>query len=475
MSSGRFEIPTQLGEPAHAGLFAEYASELLLKSSAFALTGEAEFLGEDISLNQVANTLDSSPVVLASSETSVAGASSAALATSAASAEDVCATPSPVIENETVVEPGCAGFIQASREWAQDAIQNGAGPDTYPEGSIPDRLIEAEISGNGSAVATQIAIEQGFYRPEAIKESFNLFAGSRFVMTQEAGMQILNPNGSVAHTLWSPCDGDGAAYTGQRMIDTVPCSDVTPEPEPKAEPVYVAPLVVEPTPEPVVVETKPEPIPEPELEPITDRVRIFQTFAYGCVGGECGLVPTMFLTFDSVEDAHEFFDSAEGKEMLKTLLAGGNNLGNCVYITDGHGTLQQISLVTEDHRVGGRTVRQIVLGPDGAPSLSGELEESRFIERNSSGRERSYTLEEDDFENRYSRGIGEVSEADNTRLPQVKDMRGATPGVGGVQELWLNPETGRWEYVPLENAIAEGDMIFRKNFRMASVNSFCLG
>lgn len=173
---------------------------------------------------------------------------------SAPSTEGEVCLDTQVIESEITVEPGCTGVIQALEEWAENAVQSDATSDTYPEGSIPDRLVEAALSGDATKEATRVTIEQGLYRPGDAKDSFNLWADSKIRMSEVGGLEIVNPNGSSAYTLWNDCDQ--GPYMGNRMIPSGPCVgpvcqpdlELAPLPEPEAPPDT---FIEEPAPETV--------------------------------------------------------------------------------------------------------------------------------------------------------------------------------------------------------------------------------
>jgi len=240
-----------------------------------------------------------------------------------------------------------------------------------------------------------------------------------------------------------------------------PAVDIPVVPEPHSAVADIAPPEPESVTPPAVVEETPGP--EPEPIPVTDRVRIFQSWAYGCTENGCGIIPTMFLTFDSVEDAREFCGSAEGQEFMRHLTEGGNNLGNCFYITDGEENLQQMSFETESARVGDTTYKRIVFDENGAPRIDeGTLKDARFNEERGGsttlrGGTASHRISEEDFEERLARGIGDASDADAKKVPSVGGWNTNTIGVGNVQELRLNSETGQWEYVPLDQAVDAGE------------------
>lgn len=197
----------------------------------------------------------------------------------AAAAADTCPDVAyrPV---EVEVEPGCTGFIETAQKWAETAIAQAHSfglsdeevRNIFPEGSIPDRLIEAELDGTGNKEATRIAMEQGLFVPGAEKDSFNMYANSKLELTADGEFRIVDPNGKTAYTL-SDCGGDKAAYAGNRMLATHPCGEAPylpamPAPEVKA-PVELPPPTEVAPPAPVAeleIEEPPEaPAPRPEI------------------------------------------------------------------------------------------------------------------------------------------------------------------------------------------------------------------
>lgn len=190
----------------------------------------------------------------------------------AAAAADAC----PDIEYrpvEVTVEPGCTGFIETAQKWAEAAIAQARSfglsdeevRDIFPEGSIPDRLVEAELDGTGNKEATQIAVEQGLFAPGAEKDSFNMYASSKLELTADGELRIVDPNGKTAYTL-SDCTGNKAAYAGSRMLATHPCGEVVSYPPP-AVPMPEVKAPAEVAPPPPVVEITPEPVPPPAPAP----------------------------------------------------------------------------------------------------------------------------------------------------------------------------------------------------------------
>ncbi len=250
-----------------------------------------------------------------------------------------------VIENEIVISPGCTGVIQGLQEWAQNAISSGAGIDTYPQGSVPDRLIEAMLSGNGSEVATDIAKEQGLFIPDAEKDSFNLYKDSIISMDQDGGLHIVNPNGSTAHTLWNQCDQN--PYTGTRMIATGPCVPCTPEVVPVPE------IIPEPEPVPLVAELPPEPEQPSVVEhpPIADNYSVWkQELLLGCVDNVCSNTAygTVIVVQPEIANMSPKELLEKGREIAKIVPDGYQEVlnpekrfimlgdGRCISLYDGH-------------------------------------------------------------------------------------------------------------------------------------------
>ena len=346
---------------------------------------------------------------------------------------------------EVVVEPGCNGFIGAAREWGEKAVVEAreAGlsdaeiRDIFPAGSVPDRLVEAELDGTGTKVATKIAMEQGLFAPGAEKDSFNMYANSKLEFTSEGELRIVDPNGKTAYTV-SDCAGDKPPYDGNRMIATGPCGEDVPCPPAATVKEMAVETPVEPEPHPpAAVEVEPT----PELEPVMDRVRIFNTPTIVCGSeGTCVVAVTPFLVFDSYADAQEFIDSEAGKSVLRGLTdSTGAKMGNCFYIADGEGNLQQVNLKTVDRRVGGIIIKELVLTDDGVPQLDGKPHDSTFTD---DGTRRSYRLAESDFEERYARGLGDPSDMSRSRLADVKES--STFGVGAAQNLAYDAEHDRY-------------------------------
>lgn len=273
------------------------------------LHGVSEALREEAgaAISVADTTADVAPqLVEASFTTPSAGTDTYGTSGEATPAAEVCPDVT-VVEDSVTIEPGCSGVIEGLKEWAENTT---AGPDTYPEGSIPDRLIEAKLNGTLSKEADAIAREQGLFRPGETKDSFNLWADSQIRMSQDGGLQIVNPNGGVAYTLWDQCDQ--SAYTGSRMIPTGPCGT---EPIVESLPPPPPPEVVyEPAPEPEVVAEAPAPevapTPEPEVVPVSDTTVWYQDRIFvwcpDMVVAEVFMVDTTGLSVEeSAEKARE--------------------------------------------------------------------------------------------------------------------------------------------------------------------------
>lgn len=344
------------------------------------------------------------------------------------------------------------------------------------------------VDGSGQTIA-QIERVDSLDRPTSRWVTNNVDGSPEYIVSTLAGdsspygtarklvdLGVIEQGDIIYYTDHLNDDVRGACYMNNQLlvIDysgtwTADCPPTQPEPEPEPIPEPEPVAVVEPTPEPVVVsEPTPEPVitpepdpvvtpePEPAPEPVTDRVRLYQTFAYGCVDGECGLLSTVFLTFDSVADAQEFFASPEGQQTLRDILAGGNNLGNCVYITDGVERVQQISLVTEDTRYSGRTVKELALNDNGVPVLD-MVRGPHDATFSTTDSDRSIKMDEVDFERRLVRGIGDTPDADDRRLPSVSGWNTNTIGVGAMQELELRPGADRWDFVGMDEAVTQSE------------------
>ncbi|XKT74651.1 MAG: hypothetical protein ACJKTH_00990 [Patescibacteria group bacterium UBA2163] len=381
--------------------------------------------------------------------------------------EAITETPRPDNGSKMNVEREGVSEAESQNESTTDATCEEF--EVVGEPAIVDDSCDGAISmlmelGFNLREATNLAIEMGMYIPgeDVVKESAVLLDGDVFERGPNDSVRVLRENSSGERTLLasSGC-GEDIAWNPDNMLDSRPCvEEVEPTPEPVVVPPPAPEIVPEPEPE-VVPPPAPEVIPEPEPEVVPDptpevvdvpdySVRTLLTPSYQCVDN-CGVVEpalqmTPFLVFDSVSDAEHFFSSEAGQNTLRALNdESGAKLGKCVLITDGAGNLQGLDLRHETITHGrGLIEHRLILDENGTPQLgdSRELYDMQFEEMSRNGGVNTYTLNEEDFETRYSRGLGDASDAHRSSLPDVGNSE--TVGVGHMPELNYNPETGQW-------------------------------
>ncbi len=169
----------------------------------------------------------------------------------------------------TVVESkgahGCDGSEALLMDLAKRLVAAGANADTYEQGTVLDRLVEAQLNGNVARMASVLSQELGMLNPNDHLDSANIWDNAR-LRVEGTKLTLVGPGTGPNGDLLVDCTKiDG--FDG-KMIHTTACGEAPAAPAPAPEaPVVTAEVAPEPevVPPPPEVVPAPTPVPPPEV------------------------------------------------------------------------------------------------------------------------------------------------------------------------------------------------------------------
>jgi len=167
----------------------------------------------------------------------------------------------------TVVESkgahGCDGSEALLMDLARRLVAAGATADTYEQGTVLDRLVEAQLNGNVARMASVLSQELGMFNPNDHLDSANIWDNAR-LRVEGTKLTLVGPGTGPNGDLLVDCTKiDG--FDG-KMIHTTACGEAPAAPAPAPEaPVVTAEVAPEPVVPPQAPEVVPAPVPPPEV------------------------------------------------------------------------------------------------------------------------------------------------------------------------------------------------------------------
>lgn len=162
---------------------------------------------------------------------------------------------------------GCDGSEALLMDLARKLVAAGATADTYEQGTVLDRLVEAQLNGNVARMASVLSQELGMYNPGDHLDSANIWDNAR-LRVEGTKLTLVGPGTGPNGDLLVDCTKiDG--FDG-KMIHTTACGEAPAAPAPAPEaPVVTAEVAPEPevVPPPPEVVPAPTPVPPPEVVP----------------------------------------------------------------------------------------------------------------------------------------------------------------------------------------------------------------
>lgn len=175
----------------------------------------------------------------------------------------VCTGLATVVESKGA--HGCDGSEALLMDLARRLVAAGATADTYEQGTVLDRLVEAQLNGNVARMASVLSQELGMLNPNDHLDSANIWDNAR-LRVEGTRLTLVGPGTGPNGDLLVDCTKiDG--FDG-KMIHTTACGEAPATPAPAPEtPVVTAEVAPEPevVPPPPEVVPAPTPVPPPEV------------------------------------------------------------------------------------------------------------------------------------------------------------------------------------------------------------------